>query len=121
VVFFNHGDLAFDVGSSTVANRADDALNDVIAAIKGHLPEGVVQVRGHTDATGSADLNQRLSEDRARAIKDYLGTHGLDPTKIASVGLGSTTPLVEERNPDGSENPNGRQDNRRVEVVVRSP
>ncbi|WP_235489718.1 OmpA family protein, partial [Frankia sp. AvcI1] len=78
-----------------------------------------IQVRGHTDATGSAASNQTLSERRADTVRRYLVDHGTRAASVTSVGLGSTHPLAEEANPDGSPDPEGQRFNRRVELVVR--
>ena len=55
------------------------------------------------------------------SVRDYLNSHGLNATEITAVGFGSTRPLTEERKPDGSDSPEGRRFNRRVEIVVRPP
>jgi Outer membrane protein and related peptidoglycan-associated (lipo)proteins len=78
-------------------------------------------VRGHTDAIGSVASNQVLSERRATAIRTYLTGHGVQARDVASVGLGSSQPVAEERTADGSDNPEGRRFNRRAEIVIRLP
>jgi serine/threonine protein kinase/outer membrane protein OmpA-like peptidoglycan-associated protein len=119
-VIFINSDALFDLGSSTLTDAANSTLAGIASAIKDHFPNAKVQVRGHTDATGAADANQRLSEARAASAKTFLVSQGLDPTSVTSVGLGSNEPLVEERNPNGSDNPEGRHTNRRVEIVVQA-
>lgn len=74
-----------------------------------------VQVRGHTDSTGGAALNQTLSEQRAANVANYLASQGIDRARLTSVGLASTLPVELE---DGEL---GRRENRRVELVVRLP
>jgi outer membrane protein OmpA-like peptidoglycan-associated protein len=120
VIFFLNSDALFDTGSATVTGPAAATFDGIITAIKNHYPNGSIQIRGHTDATGSASVNLALSQQRADAVKTYFGSHGLDAGTISTAGLGSTEPIVEEHESDGSDNPTGRQDNRRVEVVVRS-
>jgi outer membrane protein OmpA-like peptidoglycan-associated protein len=78
-------------------------------------------VRGHTDATGSATVNQHLSEQRASTVANHLTMRGIDDSQLRSVGLGSNFPIVLETNPDGSDNPTGREHNRRVELAVILP
>ncbi|MDX6410330.1 MAG: OmpA-OmpF porin, family [Gaiellaceae bacterium] len=116
IVVFNSDNL-FQTGSATIGST--DTVDGTIRVINSLYPRSSVQVRGHTDATGSASANQTLSERRAATVKDYLSSHGLNATEITSVGLGSTQPLTEERRPDGSDSPAGRRFNRRVEIVVR--
>ena len=118
-VLFIQSDTLFEVGSSKLSDPARDTLNALANNIKRQWPTASVQVRGHTDSTGSASANQTLSEQRAKNVADYLATQGIDRSRITSVGLGPTVPIVLEKNPDGSDNPEGRRYNRRVELVVR--
>ncbi|MDQ1377997.1 MAG: OmpA-OmpF porin, family [Acidimicrobiaceae bacterium] len=117
VIFVFNSDALFDTGSATIASA--DTLNGIIRVINDRYPHSAIQVRGHTDSTGPAAANQSLSERRAANARDYLSGHNLDAAEITSVGLGSTVALTEEKKPDGSDSPEGRAFNRRVEVVVR--
>jgi outer membrane protein OmpA-like peptidoglycan-associated protein len=116
IVVFNTDGL-FQTGSATVGST--DTLDGTIRLLNARYPGSAIQVRGHTDSTGAASANQTLSERRADTVKAYLSAHGLNAREITAVGLGSSQPLTEERNPDGSDNPAGRRFNRRVEIVVR--
>jgi outer membrane protein OmpA-like peptidoglycan-associated protein len=118
IVVFNT-DALFETGSDAIGST--DTLDGTIHLINTHYPRGTIQVRGHTDATGLTSANQALSERRARNVKDYLSGHGVQASAITSVGLGSTQPLAEETNPDGSANLEGRSFNRRVELVIQLP
>lgn len=72
-----------------------------------------LRIEGHTDNVGPADVNQRLSEERARAVVDYLvGTKGIAADRLEAVGHGAARPAAD------NETPEGRQTNRRVELVV---
>lgn len=116
IVVFNTDGL-FETGSAAVGNP--DNLDGVIRLVNARYASSAVQVRGHTDSTGTAAANQTLSERRAATVKDYLSGHGVKASEITSVGLGSSQPLALERNPDGSDNLLGRRFNRRVEIVLR--
>jgi len=118
IVVFNSDNL-FETGSSDIGST--DTVDGTIRLINARYPGGAVQVRGHTDSVGSAASNQALSERRATTVRDYLKSHGLKATDVTAIGFGSTRPLTEERKPDGSDNPEGRAFNRRVEIVVRPP
>jgi outer membrane protein OmpA-like peptidoglycan-associated protein len=120
-VFIISSDTLFDVGSATLSGPAMDTFDGLARIIQSNWPAAPVQVRGHTDATGSASGNQTLSEQRAAAAVAYLATKGIDRSRLSSVGLGSTVPIALEKNPDGSDSPAGRTENRRVEFVVRVP
>jgi outer membrane protein OmpA-like peptidoglycan-associated protein len=116
IVVFNT-DALFETGSADIGST--DTLDATIRLLNGRYPGGPVQVRGHTDSTGSAAANQTLSERRAATVRDYLKGHGLRSADVTSVGLSSTQPLAEERTPGGADSPEGRRFNRRVEIVVR--
>jgi outer membrane protein OmpA-like peptidoglycan-associated protein len=121
VVFFIQSDVAFDVGASTLSVPAQGSLTALANSIQRTWPTAKIQVRGHTDATGGAAQNQTLSEQRATTVVDYLTTQGIDGSRLSSVGLGSTQPLMLETTTDGADNPAGRTENRRVEIVVHTP
>ena len=115
VVFFIQSDTLFAVGSSSLSGPARETLDGLARNITRKWPAAAVQVRGHTDSTGSAAANQTLSEQRAANVAGYLGTQGIDRGRLTSVGLASTLPVAAE---DGDL---GRRENRRVELVVRVP
>jgi outer membrane protein OmpA-like peptidoglycan-associated protein len=117
IVVFNTDGL-FETGSAVIGSA--DTLDATIRLINARYPRSTIQVRGHTDSTGSAGANQSLSEQRAATVKDYLKSHGINAAEVTSVGLGSSQPLTQERKPDGSDSPEGRRFNRRVEIVVRT-
>jgi len=78
----------------------------------------MVEIVGHTDALGSDKFNQKLSENRAKAAIDYLVTQGIDPARFVAKGMGKREFIAINKNPDGSDNPEGRQLNRRVEIKL---
>ncbi len=119
VVLTLSADTIFDVGSDALQDPALASLATIASGINSSYPGATVQVRGHTDSTGSASANQSLSERRAAAVADFFATHGFDRSKLSSVGLGQTVPNYAETNPDGSENAIGRDQNRRIEIVIR--
>ena len=114
-VFFIQSDTLFDVGSSTLSNPARATLDGLARGIQATWPTASVQVRGHTDSTGSASANQTLSEQRASNVMSYLGTRGIAQARLSSVGLGPNVPVAAENNQPGL------RENRRVELVVRLP
>jgi outer membrane protein OmpA-like peptidoglycan-associated protein len=118
IVTFN-SDALFATGSADIGST--DTLDNTIKVINKLYPNGTIQVRGHTDATGSASNNQALSQRRAETVRAYLTGHGVVAASVTAVGLGSTQPLVEEKNADGSASVAGRAFNRRVELVIRLP
>jgi outer membrane protein OmpA-like peptidoglycan-associated protein len=77
-----------------------------------------MQVDGHTDSIGSDAYNQSLSERRAASVKAWLVAHDGVPAATPIRGFGKTRPVAPNSKPDGSDAPDGRQKNRRVEVVI---
>lgn len=77
-----------------------------------------VTVRGHTDTGGSDSHNLEISRDRAEAVAAYLSRHGVAEDRIRVIALGERRPIAPNANADGSDNPEGRARNRRVEVEV---
>jgi len=121
IVFFN-SDAMFSVGSSTLdAVATGISLDATLKLIASEYPGGTVQVRGHTDSSGTDAANQQLSEARANAVKAYLDSHGVNATAVTATGFGETQPLVENQNPDGTDNADAMNFNRRVEIVVTAP
>lgn len=78
----------------------------------------LVKIDGHTDSKGSEAYNQKLSENRAKAAKDYLVKLGIKKDRIITAGFGELKPIAPNENPDGSDNPEGRAKNRRVEFKI---
>jgi outer membrane protein OmpA-like peptidoglycan-associated protein len=105
------GDVLFDVDEATLkpgGQRAVTELKNFLSEYK----ERNVLIEGHTDNTGSDSYNQKLSQQRANAVRQALIGQGVAGTRIRSAGLG-------EQYPKASNNTNaGRQQNRRVEVII---
>lgn len=104
-------DILFDVNKATLKAGAEANIRR-IAAVLQQYPDHQIAVEGHTDATGTDAYNQTLSEDRAASVRTSIVTGGVDPAKITSRGFGESQPV------STNDTPAGRQQNRRVEVVV---
>src|SRR3954451_4435008 len=113
VVYTLSSDTVFSVGSDELQDPARDSLSVIAAGIQQSYPGAAVQVRGNTDSTGNAAANQSLSERRAAAVANFFVSQGFDPAKVTSVGLGQTVPNYSE------DTQAGRDQNRRIELVVR--
>ena len=104
-------DNQFDIGSFVLRTSAQ---NDVarMASILAQYDKTVVVVTGHTDSTGSESLNQKLSEDRAGAVRNIMLANGVKAARITTIGFGESRPIA-----DNTTN-QGRQMNRRVEIKI---
>jgi len=105
------GALLFDVDSTELKPGSQQKLREVAQILK-RYPLSDLEVAGHTDNSGSAEYNQRLSERRAQAVKDFLVAEGIDPARIIARGYGETMPVA------SNDTPEGRQLNRRVELKI---
>ncbi|MEP0547778.1 MAG: OmpA family protein [Rhodothermales bacterium] len=106
-----HGVL-FDTGSDRIKPESTPTLDDIAETLR-QYGDLRLRIEGHTDNAGSADANRQLSERRAAAVRDYLvQREGIDASRLESAGLGQTAPAADNATPEG------RQTNRRVELVV---
>lgn len=113
------GDVLFDFDKSDIRADARPVL-DQLAEILLVMPDEPVAITGHTDAKGSDDYNQSLSEARAASVRDWLADLGVDTDRMSSDGAGEAQPVVPNQKADGSDDPEGRQKNRRVEFLIGS-
>jgi outer membrane protein OmpA-like peptidoglycan-associated protein len=104
-------DVLFKTGSFELLPGARERLAKVSGIVLAH-PGLHLEVEGHTDSVGGDDYNQQLSEKRADAVRNYLVQQGIPDSSIVSRGLGKTTPVA------SNDNAEGRQQNRRVELVL---
>jgi len=106
------GAVLFTSGQSALLPGAMVKLNDVGDALVKGNPESRIVVEGYTDSQGRASDNQELSLARAQAVRDYLVSRGIAQDRITAQGLGADKPVATNKTPEG------RADNRRVEIVV---
>lgn len=112
-------DVLFDFDKHEIRGDAQTALSEV-AKVLSHYGTAPVQIYGHTDSVGDDDYNQKLSERRAESVKIYLNSRmGIDGGRITTQGFGETKPVAQNLAAGGADDPQGRQKNRRVEVVIR--
>jgi outer membrane protein OmpA-like peptidoglycan-associated protein len=106
------GQVLFVTGKSELLPAARDQLDQVAAALKDQGDVKPIVVEGYTDSVGTDAANQKLSKDRAESVRSYLVSKGVPADKISSVGKGKSNPVASNDTPDG------RANNRRVEIVV---
>jgi outer membrane protein OmpA-like peptidoglycan-associated protein len=103
--------ILFDTGKSTIKQVSFGTLVS-IKSVMNEYPNARFRIEGHTDSTGSLALNERLSKERAAAVKDYLIANGVDASRLESEGFGPSRPVADNKTAAG------RAQNRRTEVVV---
>ncbi|MFH6770815.1 OmpA family protein [Gaetbulibacter aestuarii] len=101
--------INFDSGKSSIKAQSAQVLDDIVKILN-EYPTAKFTVEGHTDSVGSAELNQRLSDSRANAVKEYLIEHGVDAFRLSALGYGESKPI------DTNSTRAGRANNRRVEI-----
>jgi len=102
--------LLFDSGSARLSPSSETELSQIQAALEGN-PSLRIRIEGHTDASGGADTNMRLSQQRADAVKAWLVNKGVASSRLEAQGFGEDTPVASNETADG------REQNRRVEIV----
>jgi outer membrane protein OmpA-like peptidoglycan-associated protein len=107
----NMSDVLFDTGRYTLKPGAREKLAKVSGIILGH-PGLKIAVEGHTDSVGGDEYNMRLSENRANSVRDFLAAQGVPAASVTAQGFGKTMPVADNATAAG------RQQNRRVELVV---
>ena len=106
--------LRFPSGSATLPDDALPVLDEVAAVLK-QRPQLSATIQGHTDSSGNAELNQRLSAQRASAVRDALVERGVDGARMTTEGVGSADPIADNATAAG------RERNRRVELYLKRP
>jgi outer membrane protein OmpA-like peptidoglycan-associated protein len=101
----------FDTGLSTLKPSSYKALNSLYEVMK-LKPALVIEIGGHTDNTGTKDINKKLSQDRANAVRNYLIKKGIAANRITAVGYGDSEPVSDNATEEG------KAKNRRTEVTI---
>jgi outer membrane protein OmpA-like peptidoglycan-associated protein len=108
------GDVLFTSGRADLKTGATGNLNKLVAFLN-EYPDRTAAIEGYTDSVGSEDFNQGLSERRADSVKSYLVGQGIGALRLSASGKGENDPV------SGNDSATGRQQNRRVEVIISNP
>jgi len=104
--------VLFATGQSELLPTAQSKLGEVARALTQQDKDSSIIVEGHTDAQGAHEMNLELSRKRAESVKSYLVSHGMAADRLTAKGMGEEQPIA------NSSSPEGRANNRRVEIVV---
>ncbi|MCT4628427.1 OmpA family protein [Winogradskyella sp.] len=105
--------ILFDTGRSSFKKETDQVLQAMVAIFK-QYPKADFAIEGHTDSVGPKSSNQRLSEKRANAVRDYLIANGISADRLTATGYGEDNPIASNKTRSG------RKENRRVEVKLKN-
>lgn len=108
------GDVLFATGRAELKPGATSNLGQLVAFLAKY-PDRTVSIEGHTDSVGGEDYNLGLSQRRADSVRSYLVSQGVDAARVTAIGAGESTPVA------SNESAAGRQQNRRVEVIISNP
>ncbi len=111
------GDVLFDFDSAQLRPSSREVLARVVAYINERRPPQIA-VEGNTDSVGSPDYNVALGRNRARSVVGFFVQSGLPGGIFTVASYGATHPVAANTNPDGSDNPEGRAHNRRVDIIL---
>jgi outer membrane protein OmpA-like peptidoglycan-associated protein len=112
-------DVLFDFDKADLRPAAQQTLHQAADIIQ-EKAKGAVRIEGHTDSKGNDAYNQKLSERRAAAVKTWFTVkEGLGKVQFSTQGFGAKKPVAPNTKPDGSDDPEGRQKNRRVEIIIK--
>lgn len=109
--------VLFDFDKHELREDAAGVLDDLVE-VMAYYEDAPVQINGHTDSKGSTDYNKELSERRADSVAAYLTDAGIDESRLTAAGFGDAEPVAPNTHDDGSDNPEGRAQNRRVEIII---
>jgi outer membrane protein OmpA-like peptidoglycan-associated protein len=105
------GNVTFQTNSADINANFYQVLTSVALVLK-EFDKTIVEVAGHADSTGPEDKNMELSQRRASSVSGYLAAQGIDSQRLITVGYGETRPIA------SNDTPEGRQQNRRVEITL---
>lgn len=111
-------DVLFEFDKADLLPKAEETLARAAEFVKQRSGGGVIRIEGHTDGKGSASYNRQLSLRRAESVRKWMEAHGLSGLRFTTEGFGADKPVAPNTKPDGSDDPEGRQKNRRVEIVI---
>jgi outer membrane protein OmpA-like peptidoglycan-associated protein len=112
-------DVLFDFDKADILPKAQATLEQAADVIR-EKARGSVRIEGHTDGKGSDAYNQKLSERRAIAVKSwFIQKEGLRAISFVTEGFGARKPVAPNKKQDGSDDPDGRQRNRRVDIIMK--
>lgn len=111
-------DIKYDFDSPNLTQRSKNILDTTLVLLFKKYPNLKFEISAHTDSKGSDAYNLKLSQKRAESVVRYLVSKGIPEQQLVPMGYGETKPIAPNENPDGTDNPTGREKNRRTEFKI---
>ncbi len=110
--------IYYQFDKNELTSTACSILDSTLLKLMKLYPNIIVEISAHTDAVGDELYNQQLSEERAKNVVNYLKSKGISAERLKFRGFGSSCPVAPNFDRDGTDNPEGRQKNRRTEFTI---
>lgn len=111
--------IYFDFNKADLKEESFPVLDELVTILNDR-PQMTIELSAHTDSKGTDNYNDKLSQARAESVMKYLMSKGIDKSRLEAKGYGETVPVAPNTNEDGTDNPEGRQKNRRTEFKILS-
>lgn len=111
-------DIYYEFNSSELSRKAKNILDTTLLVLLKEAPEFIIEIGSHTDSIGEAKYNLELSHERATSVVNYLISQGIPTNRLIAKGYGAENPVARNFMPDGSDNAEGREKNRRTEFRI---
>lgn len=110
--------IYYEYDKSRLTAQAKSTIDTMLMPLFELFPNAIVEIGSHTDSIGSDVYNEKLSQRRSESVVDYMIGKGISIDRLVAKGYGASMPIAPNSNPDGSDNPEGRQKNRRTEFKI---
>lgn len=111
-------DIYYEFNSSELSSKAKSILDTTLLVLLKEAPEFIIEIGSHTDSIGEVKYNLELSQERANSVVSYLISKGIPTNRLLAKGYGALQPVAPNYMPDGSDNAEGREKNRRTEFRI---
>ena len=112
------GNIQYDFDSPNLTQDSKNILDTTLLVLFKKYSNVQIEIRAHTDSKGTDEYNMRLSQKRAESVVRYLKSKGIPEVQMIAKGYGETIPIVPNAYPDGTDDPKGREKNRRTEFKI---
>lgn len=110
--------IQYEFDKANILESSKIAIDTTVLRLMENNPEVIVEIQSHTDSKGSDQYNEKLSQKRAESVVTYLIGKGINPLRLKAKGYGESKPIALNENSDGSDNPEGRAQNRRTDFKI---